>query len=56
MLVKNGESRDLANAMKKLLDDLNLHEEFCCAARSVQESHPNLAQVAEQWLRAGSAQ
>lgn len=53
LLAKHCDSRDLADAMKSLLDDPVLYKERCCAALSVYEEHPNWKHVAEQWLNAG---
>jgi glycosyltransferase involved in cell wall biosynthesis len=53
LLAKHGDSRDLAEAMKRLLDDPNLYRERCRAALAVYETHPTWDQVAEQWLNVG---
>jgi glycosyltransferase involved in cell wall biosynthesis len=54
LLAKHGDSRDLAETMRRLLDDSALYEDRCRAALSVYETHPNWDQVAAQWLNVGT--
>lgn len=54
LLAKHGDSGDLAEAMRRLLDDSTLYEERCRAALSVYKTHPSWEQVAEQWLNVGA--
>jgi glycosyltransferase involved in cell wall biosynthesis len=55
LLAKHGSSKELADAMRRLLDDPALYESRCRAARAVYESHPDWAQVAERWTLAAAA-
>jgi len=50
LAVPAGHSRALAEAMRRLLDDRQLHAEKTAAARRVYAAHPTWPQVAQQWL------
>lgn len=56
LLARHGDSGALAAAMRRLLDESALYDERCQAARAVYAAHPDWREVAERWLRAGSAQ
>jgi glycosyltransferase involved in cell wall biosynthesis len=53
LLARRCDSRSLAEAMRRLLDDSAIYEGRCRAALRVYETHPKWDNVAEQWLDVG---